>query len=95
MPTRSPSKKTSAAAQKREVSSAGSPEEVQAAIARCIESRQSDDAAQRLTSLLGNDNLSPRYRHTPLPSRLHHELGKLLEGSKYIEPDLIRSKLRV
>jgi hypothetical protein len=30
-----------------------------------------------------------------LPSRLHHELWKLLEGSKYVETDLIRSKLGV
>jgi hypothetical protein len=65
MPTRSSSKKTSAAAQKREVSSAGSPKEVQAAIARSIESRQSDDAAQRLTSLLGNA-ISRQVTVTPL-----------------------------
>jgi hypothetical protein len=72
------------------------PKEAQAGIGRSIVSRQGDDAAQRLlTGLLGNDNLSPSYRHTPLPSRLHHELGKLLEASNYIEPDQIRSKLRV
>jgi hypothetical protein len=96
MPTRSPTKKTSAAVQKRKAVHARPAKEVQAAITRSIESRQSDeDAAQQLASLLGNNSLSSSYRHTPLPSRLHHELGKLLEGPKHVESDLIRSKLGI
>ena len=94
MPTKSAIKKTPAAAQKREATLARPPQEVQAAIGRFIKSKQNDeDAARQLGGLLDTERLSPSYRHTPLPSRLHHELSKLLDGPKHVESELIRSKL--
>ncbi len=93
MPTRFPTEKAPAAAKKREAAVARAAETIQAAVARSMASRQERDAPQRLAGLLGNDSVSPSYRHTPLPSRLHHELSKLLEAPKHVESDLIRSKL--
>jgi len=93
MPTKLATEKKSAAAQKRKAAYARQSTEVQAAVARSIESRDDDVAAQRLADSLSNENLAPTYRHTPLPSRLHHELWKLLEGPTHAETELIRTKL--
>ena len=93
MPTRSPTEKTPASAKKREATLARAAETIQAAVARAMASKQDRDAPQRLAGLLGHDRVSPSYRHAPLPSRLHHELSKLLEGPKHAESDLLRSKL--
>jgi hypothetical protein len=94
MPTKFSTEKKPAV-QKRKATHARAPKEVQAAVARSIESRNDDAAAQRLAGSLGNEALSPTYRHTPLPSRLHHELSKLLEGPRYADTELIRAKLGV
>ena len=93
MPTKDATEKKSAAAQKRKAAYSRAPKEVQSAIARSIESREGDAAAQQLADTLGSENLAPTYRHTPLPSRLHHELSKLLEGPAHAEIELIRAKL--
>ena len=94
MPTRSSTEKTPVAAKKRRAAPPRPADEVQAAIARSMETRR-ESATQQLAGVLTNESASPNYRHTPLPTRLHHELWKLLEGSKYVETDLIRSKLGI
>lgn len=94
MSTKSATKKTSAAAQKRGAGLARPRQEVQAAIGRAIKSKQNDEvAARQLDALPSTESFSPSYRHTPLPSRLHHELGKLLDGPTHVQTEVIRSKL--
>jgi hypothetical protein len=94
MSTRSSREKTAVAAKKRPSGLRRPTEQVQAAVTKSTASRRDDEAAARqLAGLLENDSVSPSYRHTPLPSRLHHELRKWLEGPKHVETDLIRSKL--
>ena len=93
MPTKLATEKKSTAVKNRKAAYARSPNKVQAAVARSIKSRDDDVAARRLADSADNESLSPAYRHTPLPSRLHHELTKLLEGPRHAETDLIRAKL--
>ena len=95
MPTKSATDKTPAARTKRKAGVARPSPEVQAAIDRSIESRQSSDDARLVTGSLASDSVSPSYRHTPLESRLHHELSEWLKGAKHLEPDLVRSKLGI
>jgi hypothetical protein len=93
MPKRSASEKTSAPAQKSSRDDRPS-KEPQAGVASSNKSTHADDAApRRFMDPMGNDSLAPTYRHTPLPSRLHHELSKWLEGPAHADTELIRSKL--
>lgn len=93
MPKR-PADEKSSAALKRNARHARPSQDVRADVVGSVESIRDDEAAtHRFTGLISNDSLSRSYRHTPLPSRLHHELSKWLEGSTHVETDLIRSKL--
>ena len=94
MPKRPADEKSSAALKRARH---GRPsKDAQAGVAGSKESTRDDEAAtHRFMDLMRNDSLSPSYRHTPLPSRLHHELSKWLEGPTHVETDLIRSKLRL
>ena len=96
MATRSTTKKTPATALKREARVARSSEEIRSAVDKSITSQQRQERTERAVadpSAIGS--VLPAYRHTPLPSRLHHELSKWLEGPQYIETDLIRAKLGI
>ena len=96
MATRSPTKKTPTPAQKREARVARSPKEVQSAVDKAITSQQRQERMeQAVADVSAIGSVSPIYRHTPLPSRLHHELSKWLEGTQYIDTDLIRAKLGI
>ena len=96
MATRTTRKTSRTARNHRKAIVAGPSEEVRAAVAHSIRSSEEANAPHELLpTLAGNERLSPRYHHTPLPSRLHHELSHLLKGPSHLETDLIRAKLGI